>query len=160
MPKRVEFWKPIIGYGKLYEISNFGRIRARRIVRISPNKQRYQQRRRLLSVSLRNGIAKISLRDMEGNRKWYQLKDLVADHWLPGRTYRRQVLIKNGNPFDCRVWNLKEDEGERIKNQKLTKQEREEIKEKLKDRKYGDVTNLARKYKVSTSTIYRYDDTK
>lgn len=38
--------------------------------------------------------------------KWYRVKRLVAEHFLPNPDHRRRVRHINGNTLDCRLSNL------------------------------------------------------
>ena len=80
----MELWKDIIGYENLYEISNHGKINKKTITKI--NKRGFQQtfQGQKMTLSNRKGYLGVWLRNIDGNRKAYDVHRLVAQHFVDG----------------------------------------------------------------------------
>ena len=94
-----EYWKPVVGYEGLYEVSNFGRVRSLNY--------RNKGVRKVLSCHARLGYyIKVSL-VKGGVSKYYRVHRLVAQAFLPEPLEgQRQVEHINTNKRDNRVENL------------------------------------------------------
>jgi len=88
MPK--EIWKPVLGYEKYYEVSNFGRVR--RILYIKP-------------IQAYNGYLKAHL-SKDNKPKNQLIHRLVAEAFLPNPESKPTVNHKNGDKTDNRLENL------------------------------------------------------
>lgn len=80
----LEEWK---SFADGYEVSNYGQVKSR------------------------NGVL-VHLRDSAGEPfhvirgKWYRVKKLVAEYFIPNPDSKRRIRHINGRLFDCRVENL------------------------------------------------------
>lgn len=156
--KKKEKWRYVEGHGKWYSVSNMGRVRSNMIKRVGGAKRKRTVSRKLLKPGVSHGVAHTNLycldRDMKP--KNVQIKDLVADHWLRPRTPGAKVyLVDTTDLLDCSVYNIRERNSTRNRNQKLTIDEIREIKMALQNYKRGDIAALARKYRVSESAVQR-----
>jgi len=153
--KKKERWKKVQGYGNLYSVSNMGRIRTNYAIRRRPNKQKYQMKRKLLSPVWSCGVLRIGLRDMEGNRKWLVVKDLVAAHHINPKPIGHIVYKDRKNYMDCSVYNLKEKGKTRFKNAKLSDAEVIEMKTFLHDHwgEWGFQSKAAKRWQISPPLI-------
>ena len=107
--KKKEKWAFIKGYGTLYSVSNMGRIRMNNIVRTTTRGSiKYQSK--ILQHAISHKSAHVGLcDDITGKRKWYQVKNLVADHWIRPRNPKAQVILRSKKDLgNCWVGNLKE----------------------------------------------------
>lgn len=156
---RKEKWKLIKGYEPLYSVSNLGRIRSNNSRRIDPNgiKRRYHAKKKLLKPisTASRPEPKVKLTDIYGVSKWFDLKTLVADHWLKNRTGARVVWKNKKELTDCSIYNIKEvDDKTIVGNSKLTIGQVKEIKRRLMDPNVVKAA-LAREFKISAATVTR-----
>ena len=111
--KRIQKHNPIIkwidveGYPE-YGVSQTGVVRRKRIILIPKVNKRYKTRAKWLVPTVLRGVAMVRLMNDDRTRSWFQLKDIVANHWLPDRTDKMIDLIDKSDPTNCRVENLKE----------------------------------------------------
>ena len=156
--RRMEKWKHIKGFGKMYSVSNMGRIRANRCRRpaLEPGQQNYTQKRHYLCLVNTRGHAMVKLRDK--NRKIHNrsVRVLVAQHFLPPNPGR--VELRNPELWDdCSVHNLrwKNKKVSNYPHAKLTKKQVREIKETLAENwgVWGIKSRLAEKFNVSLAFI-------
>lgn len=101
-----EEWKPVVGFEKYYEVSNFGRVRSfDRRVRVGHGAHRIM-RGKILRLNLnRRGYLRCNV----GVRQRFKTREvhrLVAISFIPKRHGRRFVNHKNGVKTDNRVGNL------------------------------------------------------
>lgn len=153
-----EVWKRIQGYERLYEISNKGRVRSRIVKRWSKKRNR-KRTRKLITPIITANRAKVGLYNEKGERKWHQLKDLVATHWLRPRIPGAKIrLIDKSHPEDCSISNLRYLHINTKQSQKLNEEELTHITEILKENDFGKtkrglVAQLARMFEVSKDTV-------
>lgn len=152
--RQLEKWKPLKGYEDLYFISNMGRIKQTHRTRHGV-KQQYTRKIRYLSPSLTNDMPTVGLTDNQGKRTYHQVKNLVADNWLQPRHPGTLVEWRHRELFeDCSVYNIKEKGYTRWKNQKLTPEERDYIRDKIKKEYYrGIQADLARQFGLTKMAI-------
>lgn len=93
-----EYWKPVLGYEGLYEVSNWGRVKSmnynhtgkERIMKLVPNKAGY-----LYVVLYKNGKVKT-----------FRVHRLVAEAFLPNPDNLPEVNHKDENKLNNNVNNL------------------------------------------------------
>lgn len=93
----MEIWKDIIGYEKLYQISNFGRVKSLRNVKGIKNK--------ILILSKRCGYPCIELNNKRVAKK-YNIHRLLAIHFIPNPHNLPLVEHLNDVKTDLRLENL------------------------------------------------------
>lgn len=102
-----ERWLPVIGFEKLYEVSDFGRVRA--LERRHPGKRggMYIRRSKIIKTSIlkRTGYVGVTLRDKK-IEKHYLLHRLVAIHFIKNGFNKKEVNHISGNKTDNRYFNL------------------------------------------------------
>ncbi len=94
----IERWKPVVGYERLYEVSDLGRVRS------LPRKG---TKGGIVNVSYSNNkhYAHIPLAK-DGRCRTVSLHRIVAQAWIPNPDNKPQVNHKNGVKADNRVANL------------------------------------------------------
>ena len=83
-PEPPELWQQFCDG---YEVSSHGRVRSRRQVLVNLLDSREEP------IQVIRG-------------KWYRVKRLVAEHFLPNPNGKRRLRHINGNPHDCHADNL------------------------------------------------------
>ena len=157
-----EIWRDICGYEGLYQVSNFGRVKSLRF-----------GREKLLKVGVSNtGYANVSLIKNK-SKKTFHVHVLVAVTFLPNPENKREVNHIDGDKQNNRVENLEwvtgsENTRHAIQNGQLQIKKGSQCHfAKLTDeqvryirahyiahhREFG-ANALAKKFNVSTSTIY------
>lgn len=109
--KRKEIWKRIEGFKNYYDISNYGRVRTRCIVRRPKIQSRYLVQMRPMRPRERStGRLEILLvNPTTQERRCHQIRKLVADHFMKNRTPGAKLIpINKDRPNDCSIWNIKE----------------------------------------------------
>ena len=89
-----EIWKPVVGFEKCYEVSNFGRIMNIRTGKI------------LVSNSVKSNGYYIKCLQDNGRKKYITIHRMVATAFLPNPYHLDQINHKNGIKTDNRVENL------------------------------------------------------
>lgn len=145
-----EQWKPIRGYERLYEVSNYGRIKSlnyhgRGVVRI------------LRLTAKPNCYIKVGLR--KGKKtKTYRIHRLVAEAFLlPPRPEQTQIDHLNGQKQDNRASNLRYSSPKANSNNPNTKQNlkrRYHKKGEFERRSQGQFRRWRRSRQMSQSTTY------
>lgn len=157
----MEVWRDIAGYEGCYEVSNMGNVRSW----ISANGR--GKRATPIQLTLRKmkgGYLAASLR-----HKTYLVHTLVLEAFVSARPEGMQACHGDGNPANNREGNLRWDtaknnhadklthgtdfRGEKNPSVCLTQSQVNEIKERLKAAKWGDVSRIAREYGVDQTTI-------
>ena len=123
-----EYWKPVVGYEGLYEVSNFGRVKSlkfgkERILKQSKNKK------------TKHGYYVVCL-SKNGIVKNYLVHRLVAQAFLPNPNDYKEVNHKDENPQNNIVSNL-------------------EWCDRLYNVRYG--TGIERRSKTQSKPVLQYD---
>ena len=100
-----EFWKPVIGYERLYEISSFGNIRSLDKKWLVSQHKLASKKGKNLIPDVSNGYSHIKLWK-EGKFKWFQLHQLVATAFIPNPGNKKFVNHINSNRSDNSISNL------------------------------------------------------
>lgn len=107
-----EQWRPIPGYGGMYELSKHGEIRSWRINGaghdvteralepriLAPTLRKIKNRGRVLEISLWNG---------EGKGPPLNVKNLVRDIWMAGPQPGKVLQLIDGDPANVSVYNMR-----------------------------------------------------
>ena len=100
-----EYWKPVVGYEGLYEVSNWGRVKsAKRLVK-SPRGYRTVCERILKPTKDSHGYLCVSLHK-EGKMKFVKIHRLVAEAFLDNPYNLSEVNHKDENKQNNIVTNL------------------------------------------------------
>lgn len=101
-----EVWKDIKGYERLYQVSNFGRVRS--LDRVLKNRWGNFCKKGVILTPLlfTKGYLGVRLYDGYGNGKTYRIHRLVAETFLPNPNNYPQVNHKDENKTNNRVENL------------------------------------------------------
>ena len=90
-----EYWKPVVGYEGLYEVSNWGRVKSLKF-----------GKEKILKQSKNNkGYCLVTL-SKNGTHKHFQVHRLVALHFLPNPNNLPQINHKDENKTNNNVDNL------------------------------------------------------
>ena len=101
-----EYWKPIVGYENLYEVSNLGRIRSfDRWVKSKNGSIRICRGRILKPYTNKDGYLYVVL-SKNNKHKTYKVHRLVAQAFLDNPNNLPQVNHKDENPLNNNVNNL------------------------------------------------------
>lgn len=106
-----EQWRPIPGFGGLYEISRHAEVRSWRIPGGKHATGARAKEPRILKTSVRkrktgSRFLVISLWTNEGKRVAFSVKNLMRDTWMAGPKKGMAVKIIDGNPENCSLHNL------------------------------------------------------
>ena len=101
-----EYWKPVVGYENLYEVSNLGRIRSfDRWVKSKNGSIRICRGRILKPYTNKDGYLCVVL-SKNNKHKTYKVHRLVAEAFLPNPNNLPQVNHKDENKQNNNVENL------------------------------------------------------
>lgn len=159
----METWKAVRGYEGRYEVSDLGRVR-------SLPKRRQPNTIILKTPPAADGYPVVNLSNVEGRRSVKKVHRLVLEAFCgPGTIMHPFALHRDGDRTNARLSNLywgnarenqldreahgTSNHGERNGSSKLTKSQAQSIRERLTNRKRGDLTEVAREYSVSISTV-------
>ena len=161
-----EAWKDILGYERLYQVSNLGRVKS--LDRIVQTNNRFSdmnslKRGKFLKPKIKeNGYCLVVL-SKDGKRKNLLVHRLVAEAFIPNPENKPQVNHKNGIKTDNRIENLEwnsvsENQKHAIKN-KLYKHYTKEVDQyDLQGnyiRTWDSVKSIEKEMSISPSTIWR-----
>lgn len=90
-----EYWKPVVGYEGLYEVSNWGRVKS----------IRFGKERILKPFTNKDGYLLVTL-SKNGTHKKFQVHRLVALHFLPNPDNLPEVNHKDENKLNNNAENL------------------------------------------------------
>jgi hypothetical protein len=158
--QNIERWKAVPGYEGRYEVSDLGRVRS-----LLGNNVRT-----LATPLAADGYPVVSLYCSEGKRRTEKVHRLVLLAHRPLRTSRvRYALHRNNDRTNASLGNLywgtaqqnqldreahgTSNHGERNGCSRLTLSQAQSIKQRLINKKRGDLTRLAQEFNVSPSTI-------
>lgn len=100
-----EIWKDILGYEGLYQVSNYGRIKAlERYVKHSENAMRLRKELILVPVNRGDGYYVVSL--CNGSSRSRIIHRLVAQAFIPNPENKPQVNHKDGDKSNNSLDNL------------------------------------------------------
>lgn len=100
-----EYWKPVLGYEGLYEVSNWGRVKSLKRLVKSPRGYRTVCERTLKPTKDSHGYLCVSL-CKEGKMKFVKIHRLVAEAFIPNPYNLPQVNHKDENPLNNNANNL------------------------------------------------------
>jgi len=149
-----ERWKFVEGFGNFYMVSNMGRVMRNDTTR--GRKSRGIKPRIFMKINTSAGRynPRVKLTDRNGKYRFFDLKVLVANHWLKPRDRSKYVRCRNGNRFDCRVANIEEIRPKLYLQARLSVEQVKEIKQEiLLNNRHGLKRLLAKKFGISPSTI-------
>ena len=166
-----EIWKPIEGYENLYQVSSYGRVKSNDRTEICKNGLvRFREGKILKPHQNYNGYLWVSLCKND-KRKKKKIHRLVAKAFIPNTNNKPQVNHIDGNKHNNNLKNLewvtsKENmehavkkglwevpKGTKNPTNKLSNENVLDIRDLLNEG--VTVKELAEKYSVHTSTIYR-----
>lgn len=101
----IEEWKDIIGYEKLYQVSNLGRIKSLSRIRKAGNGEYITKEFIMTTILKRNGYKDIVF-VKEKIKKHFYIHRLVAQAFIPNLLNKGTVNHINGIKTDNRVENL------------------------------------------------------
>lgn len=105
----MEIWKDVVGYEKLYQVSNFGRVKSLDMVlsykRHGKNQIRIRKGKVLSPTTMKNGYLRV---EMSNNciHKLNLVHRLVAKAFIPNPNNYREINHKNCDKSDNSVENL------------------------------------------------------
>lgn len=101
-----EYWRPILNYEDLYEVSNFGRVRSLDTYRKSKNGTvRFCKGRILKPFTNTSGYLQVDL-FKNGKKKFHLVHRLVVEAFLPNPDNLPEVNHKDENKLNNNVENL------------------------------------------------------
>lgn len=104
--KMIEIWKDICGYEGIYQVSNYGRIKALSLKVYSNNKLLYIKKEKILSLRTeKHGYQSISLHKNNTSKRLL-VHRLVAEAFIPNPENKTEVNHINGIKADNNVENL------------------------------------------------------
>lgn len=155
-----EFWKDVLNYDGLYQISNLGNV-----------KSFHRIKTRILKTSCDTNGYKVVVLSLRGVNKTKTIHRLVAIHFLDNPENKPQVNhingIKTDNHIENLEWNTASENllhahkiglkkgvfGEKNKRSKLKEHQIIEIRKNIKD---GiSQSEIAKKYNISKTSIYK-----
>lgn len=165
-----EIWKPVVGYEGRYDVSSMGRVRSYLIRGARPG------RRRVIPVVLkqsttRNNYQQVGIRHHDGTRYDASVHVLALEAFVGPRPAGHQACHNNGDPQDNNIENLRWDTpaanaadrrshgrfrfGEKAPQAKLTERQVRDIKRLLAGDPKPRVADVARRFGVYKSTVYK-----
>lgn len=100
-----EFWRQVVGYEGLYEVSNFGKVRSLDRYVKHPRGDLRLKGRILKQQIDHNGYLFVSL-SKNGKVKMFRIHRLVAQAFIPNPDNLPMVNHKDENPLNNQVFNL------------------------------------------------------
>lgn len=170
LTKEDEIWKPIIGFEGLYEISNYGNVKALYKERPMPQNKGIKKYPEIILKTCKNnrGYLYITLVNLDIKIKFTNHR-LVALHFIPNPLNLPEVMHLDDNPennyylnlqwgthknnMDLKVKADRQTKGENVKMSKLKNSDIIEIR-KSYNKKSLNQYRLAEKYNVSQSVIH------
>lgn len=170
-----EVWRHVPGYEGLYRVSNRGRVRS------VAGRKKYgdgwrKMSKRLLKLCNNNGYPSVALADGRGGKRDFLVHYLVLIAFVGPKPQNADECRhfpdgdKQHNCVENLLWGTYQDQwadkvaqgknnvgrltGEDHNMAKLTEEEVTQIRQLYKPGKYGLVTWLARKFRVTKGTIY------
>lgn len=104
--EKCEVWKPIVGYARLYSVSNLGRVKSLTRKVPHPRGDLLIQGRIRKLASGPHGYPVVSL-SKKGKVRVFTVHSLVAKAFLGPCKKGHEVLHTDGNPTNCSVGNLR-----------------------------------------------------
>lgn len=103
----IEYWRPVVGYEGLYEVSNKGRVRSldRYIKDRNGNYTHFLKGRILSQATIRKGYKQVQL-SKDGTQTPKRVHRLVAEAFIPNPLNLPQINHKDCNPSNNSVENL------------------------------------------------------
>ena len=102
-----EEWRPVVGFEKFYNISNYGRLKALRRWQNHFTGNMWRNERILKACKDRTGYLRYRIQNEEGKQRLYPASHLVADAFIPNTEKKPQIDHINTIRDDNRVCNLR-----------------------------------------------------
>ena len=97
-----EIWKPVIGYERMYEVSNFGRIKTIIDKVIEKSGKEKRKSPKIMKQSFTStGYLMVNLM-----HRYYKVHRLVAMAFIPNQENKPEINHIDGNPLNNKVENL------------------------------------------------------
>lgn len=98
-----EVWKPIVGFEKLYEISNHGRVKS--LVEMWRDKKPYGRELIMSANKVGKGYLGLQIKKNQEYKR-FTIHRLVALHFIPNPNGYKQINHKDGNKVNNHYSNL------------------------------------------------------
>lgn len=162
MAKNNEQWRPIPGYGGMYEVSKHGEIRSWRINKPGHDTTERAAEPYMISTHLRKKkgrglVLEITLWNGTNKDKPRAVKNLMRDVWLEGEKPGLYVQLIDGDPAHCAVHNMRYATMDEINKSKKSYSRRPVVKRDENGAAIGfykSIRAAAQKHYITTSGMH------